>query len=65
MESELDAVNREITSASTMSLKELINCIGNENREQANNIFENLCVTQGGVEKDFSSVKINDYFDLL
>lgn len=65
LESELDAVNREITSASTMSLKELINCIGNENREQANNIFENLCVTQGGVEKDFSSVKINDYFDLL
>lgn len=65
LESELDAINREITSASTMSLKELINCIGNENREQANNIFENLCVTQGGVEKDFSSVKINDYFDLL
>lgn len=65
LESELDAINRELTSASTMSLKELINCIGNENREKANNIFENLSSTQGGVEKNFASVKSNDYFDLL
>lgn len=57
LESELDAVNREITSASTMSLKELINCIGNENREQANNIFEiNALISQLRDTKNFDFI---------
>lgn len=63
--SRLKQLDSQITLAQTMSLRELIDSIGNESREKANNIFENLSDTQGGVDKDFSSVKSNDYFDLL
>lgn len=63
--SKLEQLDSQIASAQTMSLRELIESIGNEGREKANSIFENLSDTKEGIQKDFASVKSNDYFDLL